>query len=717
MRLFCVKQKEENDCALACLATIARYYGKKISINNLAQYTTKINSELNIYELCNIADEIGFEATAYQCMEDFNEKDLKLPCVAFVYNSNGKGHYIVIFKIEKEWLIIGDPAIGKKKVSRKSFWSSSMDESSPYIWEKILVLFEKNKKFSKHNNKDKNIFYDFFKLNKFDIIMLAIMTLLVSCLSIYFAEYFGMIIDEYIPYKMVQALVMTTIYLGILILGTSLLNWWVTYKAVKLGCKFHMQLSNQYNKHLVRLSYESFQYRKNGDYISRFQDISDIEQAYISAILTIPTNCVLILFFSIAILKKNRLLFLVAFAISIAYCSCYIIYMKNIEIKNRENMIEISELMSSMIELTDGFQTVKKTVLENTMFEKTRRKVNKCQEKRFNLGQVLNNQGLIKSIINGIGSLLVIFVGAIEIIKGNLSIGELITYNMLISYMLKPIKELLSLQPILQTAQVAYERIQAIFLTKAEENKSVESKISDIDINNVSFSFDQRKSVLTNINLKIKLGEKISIVGECGSGKSTLAKLLVKLYSVNDGKILIDGIDINSIGNDLIRNKIVLISQDDFIFSQSVKENLLLSDEKMITEEVQNILNITGVNKIISGLPNGFDTVIGAGGVELSKGQAQMIAIARMLIKKPNVIILDEATSNIDMYTEQQIVNYLIDRKEITLIIISHKANVICKSDMVYFLDDGRIIAQGCHQELLKNCKKYKDCFGGGLYE
>ena len=99
MRLFCVKQKEENDCALACLATIARYYGKKISINNLAQYTTKINSELNIYELYNIADEIGFEATAYQCMEDFNEKDLKLPCVAFVYNSNGKGHYIVIRKI------------------------------------------------------------------------------------------------------------------------------------------------------------------------------------------------------------------------------------------------------------------------------------------------------------------------------------------------------------------------------------------------------------------------------------------------------------------------------------------------------------------------------------------------------------------------------------------------------------------------------------------
>ena len=230
----------------------------------------------------------------------------------------------------------------------------------------------------------------------------------------------------------------------------------------------------------------------------------------------------------------------------------------------------------------------------------------------------------------------------------------------------------------------------------------------DFEFRNVSFSYNKKKEVLHNVSFKVKANTTVAFVGKSGSGKTTIFSLLEKLYNIDKGKILIDGVDINDLTEDSLRDNISIITQNPYIFNLSIRDNLLLAKENVSEKEIVKACKIACIHDFIMSLPDGYDTMVGEGGVTLSGGQRQRLAIARALIKKTEIILFDEATSALDNETQDKIQTAIHNLKgTYTILIIAHRLSTIINSDNIYLIDKGRIIDSGTHNELMKKKKEY----------
>jgi len=295
-----------------------------------------------------------------------------------------------------------------------------------------------------------------------------------------------------------------------------------------------------------------------------------------------------------------------------------------------------------------------------------------------------------------------------------MTIGQLITFNALLYYYLDPFRNLMFLQSILQTGIVASERLGNIFDIELEKIKNESNKIipenlkNNIIFNNVNFRYENRNFVLQDINFQINQGDKIALVGESGSGKTTLVKLLLRFYNCEKGEILINNINIRDINLDVLRNKIAYVSQETFLFSMSIKENLCLGNPNISFEDILEISKMTKMHDFINELPFRYDTLLIENGNNLSGGQRQRLAIARAILKKPDILILDEATSNLDSLTENTIINVVHNYcKNITTIIIAHRLSTIIRCNKIFVLENGIIIENGSHSKLVAKKGKY----------
>lgn len=316
------------------------------------------------------------------------------------------------------------------------------------------------------------------------------------------------------------------------------------------------------------------------------------------------------------------------------------------------------------------------------------------------------------SLTASAGVVILLWVGTYLCIDDVIRVADLFVFYYLLSFFLSPVSNLINLQPELQTAMVAAERLDDVLNADKEqknaERKDIKDILGDIQIEDVVFRYGNRNPVLQNVNLAFPRGKKIAIVGESGCGKTTLAKLLLGFYRPEKGRILIDGKEMLEYSLISIRNHIAYISQDIFLFSDTIYNNLRVGDETITDEEIQGMCERLGVNTFIEKLPMGYSTILEESGNNLSGGQKQCLAIVRALLKKPDVVIMDEATSNLDTVTENQIKKILDDYSEnMTWIMIAHRLQTIISCDIIYVMDDGKVIEWGTHQDLLERKGKY----------
>mgnify|MGYP005928832941 FL=1 len=313
-----------------------------------------------------------------------------------------------------------------------------------------------------------------------------------------------------------------------------------------------------------------------------------------------------------------------------------------------------------------------------------------------------NIQYALKDLIGLSGEIVILCLGAYSIFLGDMTIGELITFNALIVYFFDPIRNLIDLQTEFQTALIAEERIQEIIELEPEESEKKEElyyienpfhKEYDVCFQNVSFGYDPDKLVLNHFSLQIKSGSKISILGASGTGKSTIAKLLLKLYILKKGNISINGIELKAISTETLRSEIVYVSQDTSLFNISIRENLLLGNkDRDNIEEIHKVCKIVKIHDFIMSLPFQYDTVLEENGSNLSTGQKQRLMLARAVLRNPRILILDEATSNLDIELEKSVNNSIIRYLgDSTVIFITHRLETTENCDAIYKLENGQI--------------------------
>ncbi|KIP21244.1 Lactococcin-G-processing and transport ATP-binding protein LagD [Anoxybacillus ayderensis] len=707
-KYYCIKQHDIKDCGPACLATVCKQYGLKVPISKIREVAGTDKQGTNLYGLIKAAEQLGFTAKGVRGNQESLFQPFPLPAIAHVIVNQSLLHYVVIHKITNKEIVIADPAEGLKKMSPEEFFQ---------IWTGILVLLVPASTFEKRDE-TKGLFERFIgmlKPQKGILLQIFLASVLFTILGVVGSFYFQFLIDDILSENLEKTLHILSIGMIVLYTFKVLLNAFRTYLLIYLSQKLDLGLVLGYYHHVLSLPMSFFNTRKVGEIISRLMDASKVRDAISGATLTIMIDTFMVIIGGAILYAQNSFLFGVTVLLVPLYALIVWAFRKPFETINRKEMEKNAELTSYIVESMNGIETVKAYNAEEEAKFKTEQKFISFLKTVFSHGMMNNFQSSLKTYLQLVGGIIILWVGANEVLKGNMTVGQLIAYNALLAYFLEPIQNLINLQPMIQSAVVAADRLGEILDLEIEKSNNEEKKIKveslkgDIVMRDLQFRYGTRDVVLKNINLHIRQGEKIALVGESGSGKTTLVKLLMRFYDYEKGDILINDINIKDMDLERLRRKIAYIPQENFFFSGTIQENLCLGVEQEVSlEEIIAAAKACHAHEFINQLPLRYQTMLEENASNLSGGQKQRLAIARAILRKPDILIMDEATSNLDSTTEKAISETIYEYcSEITTIIIAHRLSTIMRCDKIYVMEHGVIIETGTHDELMNMKGKY----------
>ncbi len=700
MKYYLIKQKDESDCGAACIATIARFYGKRISvtkIRTIAGTDVDGTSGKGIIKACQALD---LTCKAMFSKDKHLQTDYPFPIIAHI-NRNGFEHYLVIYKVKKNKILAADPADNLQWISIDDFqkW-----------WTGVFFIISPTKNFKKTNEYKTflNRFIHFIFENKKLAIEILLASFLITILGIMGAFYFRYLIDDVIYSGLPLSLLSISLaYLAVLIFQ-NLLSFARNNLIIFLGNKIDAVLTLGYFNHILHLPLDFFMSRKSGEILSRLGDIKIIKNALSSMSVGIILDCTMFIFGGIVLFAFNSSLFWLAIIPTVLSAAIVLVFTKSFRKLIHDKAVIEAEKYSHFVETINGISTVKALSTESDSYDKAELKIIDAIRKDFSLSKLTNFQNTLQNFLTQAGSLSVYWYGSYLIMKGSLSLGELISFVTLLGYFLGPLTRLITLQPQLQELEVAGQRVGEILDLPEEKeisnglitNKKIEGSIR---IQNLSFSYGTRGLTLNNISMEIKAGEKVAIVGPSGSGKTTLLKLIMKFYKAESGNIYLDDQNIDDIDTESYRNYFGYVPQEILLFSGTIAENIAWGNENATPEDIFNAAKEAQALDFISKLNNRFATMVGERGASLSGGERQRIAIARIILRKPKVLVLDEATSNLDSLSETSIMKTINSiGKQMTTVIVAHRLSTIRNCDRIFVLKDGILSEEGNHESLIE---------------
>ena len=385
--------------------------------------------------------------------------------------------------------------------------------------------------------------------------------------------------------------------------------------------------------------------------------------------------------------------------------------------ENDKEFRKKNEKVSGFIgELVRGARDIKMLNAEKSFMKELRLKINELNDDRYKMGRTDRHYGMVRGFMMDFFDTGMIFLLIYLITINELEIATALVVHNYMSRVTSIVNYVSMLLERMKDFNLSATRIFNIinsdeFKKESFGTETIKKVKGNFEFKNVTFSYD-KEEVLKDISFKVNANETVAFVGKSGSGKSTIFNLLCKMYEVGQGEITIDGININELDKDSIRGNITIISQTQYIFNLIIRDNLRLVKEDITEEEMIKACKLACLDDFIDALPDGYDTIVGEGGINLSGGQRQRVAIARALVQKTEIILFDEATSALDNETQakiQQAIDNL--QSNYTILIIAHRLSTVINSDRILFLSDGKIEAEGTHLELLKTCPEYKQLY------
>lgn len=535
---------------------------------------------------------------------------------------------------------------------------------------------------------------------------IVLATLLVTGINIVGSYYLQSIIDTYVPDQMRSTLGIISIGLVIVYILQQILSYAQEYLLLVLGQRLSIDVILSYIKHVFHLPMSFFATRRTGEIVSRFTDANSIIDALASTILSIFLDVSTVVIISLVLFSQNTNLFFMTLLALPIYTVIIFAFMKPFEKMNRDTMEANAVLSSSIIEDINGIETIKSLTSESQRYQKIDKEFVDYLKKSFTYSRAESQQKALKKVAHLLLNVGILWMGAVLVMDGKMSLGQLITYNTLLVYFTNPLENIINLQTKLQTAQVANNRLNEVYLVASEfeEKKTVEDLSlmkGEMTFKQVHYKYGYGRDVLSDINLTVPQGSKVAFVGISGSGKTTLAKMMVNFYDPSQGEISLGGVNLNQIDKKALRQYINYLPQQPYVFNGTILENLLLGSKEGTTQEdILRAVELAEIREDIERMPLNYQTELTSDGAGISGGQRQRIALARALLTDAPVLILDEATSSLDILTEKRIVDNLIALDK-TLIFIAHRLTIAERTEKVVVLDQGKIVEEGKHADLL----------------
>ncbi|MGI9165591.1 MAG: peptidase domain-containing ABC transporter [Pyrinomonadaceae bacterium] len=691
-------QLSETDCGAACLAMILRYYGKHVSINRLRDLANVSREGATLHSVAEAAESLGFHSRGIRASYEHLLK-VELPAVA-----HWEGfHYIVLYEARPDRVVVADPAIGLRKLTREQFEKG---------WTGYLLLLTPTPTLEKVTE-SKTTFGRFLPLLKpyrgllFEIFLASLVLQLFGLASPIFTQ---VIVDKVLVHK-------STSMLNILLIGMLLIAIFQTatmalryYLLVHTTRRIDMQMVVNFYRHILSLPMRYFEERKVGDILKRFNENARIRDFLTGRALGVTLDCLMIFVYLALMFYYNAKLTLLALAFIPGYVILTLVVTPIFKRQFREAFEKEAEADSQMVESVTGVGTVKATAAERRIRWKLEGLIVKSLNVQFR--SALTGMGTISigNMLQTLNTLFLFWYGAHLVIDGELSVGQLVAFNVLVGSVTRPILSVVDLWREFQEINIALERLNDVFEAKPEEDPTKQALINmprirgHIKFDNVTFRYPTRpdRNALQNVTLEILPGQTIALVGRSGSGKTTFANMLLRLHQPNDGRIYVDGYDLRQVALNSLRSQIGVVPQDVFLFSGTIRENIAFGDPDAPLEQVVGASMLAGAHEFVSELPLGYETKIGERGQSLSGGQKQRIAIARALFKKPRILIFDEATSALDTESERAIQQNLDQiLKDRTTLIIAHRLSTVRNADVIVVMDRGTIREIGDHHSLM----------------
>ena len=697
-------QLSETDCGAACLSMILRYYGKHVSVNRLRDLANVSREGASLYSIAEAAETLGFHTRGIHASFEHLEK-VELPAIA-----HWEGfHYTVLYEVTPNRVVVADPAIGLRKLSREEFEKS---------WTGYLLLLTPTPKIEEVEE-SKTSFGRFLPLLRpyygllFEIFLASLLLQLFGLATPIFTQ---VIIDRVLVHK--SSSMLNVLLIGMLLIAvfqtlTSALRY---YLLVHTTRRIDMQMVVNFYGHVLSLPMRYFEERKVGDILKRFNENARIRDFLAGRALGVTLDCIMVFVFLGLMFYYNVKLTMVALLFIPGYIVLTLVVTPIFKRQFREAFEKSSEADSQMVESVSGVGTVKATAAERRIRWKLEGLIVKSLNVQFRSALTGMGTVLVGNLLQTLNIILLFWYGAHLVINGELSVGQLVAFNLLAGNVTRPILSVVDLWREFQEINIAFERLNDVFDAKPEEDQQSQALIKmprirgHIKFDSLTFRYPTRpdKNALQNISLEILPGQTVALVGRSGSGKTTFANMLLRLYQPNEGRIFIDGQDLRQVSISSLRSQIGVVPQDVFLFSGTIRENIAFGDPDASLERVVGAAMLAGAHEFVSELPLGYATRIGERGQSLSGGQKQRIAIARALFKQPRILIFDEATSALDSESERAIQQNL-DRilKDRTTFIIAHRLSTVRNADRIIVMDRGAIVEQGDHYSLMREKGMY----------
>ena len=756
MRYTYVRQHDTTDCAAASLAMVCLHYKKEITITRLRDMMGTDMKGTNLIGLQKAANELGFNTAAVRVDRENFLSDFTLPCIAQVITDQGLAHFVVIFKKTtikdddarrkhvlkeeelkadkskkykcKDYVVIGDPAKDLKKISIDEFYKNFTG---------VLLLMNPTAEFKggsakkpgisvngtakDANGKDEKSakgsmfkrYLDLLLPQKKLFVYAILSSVILTAIGIVSTVFNKALMDEVLPYGLKSLLVSLIIVFSVVNLTSTLLGTVREWILIFLSIKIDIPLMLGYFEHVYKLPMKFFATRKTGEITTRYSDASTIKSVFTNIALSIVMDIVMAVGVGIVLFRMNSSLFSITLFSTVLSLLLVIIFKQPYKRINEETMQQSAVLNSQMIESLRGIETIKCNACEDRELEALEREYIKSLKISLRSSKISTGQSLVSAVISTVLNMVTTYVGIMQVLNGELTLGGYMAFSTLSSYFTSPVSDLISMQMSIQEAQISMKRLTEIMDYESEqaddeERTEMERMEGDIEFKDVTFRYGNRTPALNHISFTIPQGKKVALVGSSGSGKSTITKLLLKYYEPESGEIDVNGVNLDEYTNASVRRAISYVPQNVELFSKTLFENIRISRPEATLDEVKAAAKKADAHEFIRKLPLQYNTYLEEAGNGLSGGEKQRIALARAFLKDSDLYILDESTSSLDFGTENtifdMIYNQLADK---SMLIVAHRLSTVRDCDLILVMDHGEIVERGTHDELLAKQGKY----------
>ncbi len=700
------EQKKIYNTGLISLEVVAKFNQIDIDMRSIVRNYGIESADVSPEEIIRIAQNQGFKIKKKTIELKNMEKRYPLP--AIVQLKDNSYNVVLAIKHDENKAMILDP----REQSPKAVL---LDEYQKELNDFVLVL-----KHKMLNDEVKFGFKWFFvEILKYKKIVGQVLlgSFVIQLFGLVTPLFTQVILDKVLVHRTISTLNVLAFAFIIVSIFELLLNLARNYIFIHTTNKIDAKLGSKLFKHLLRLYYVYFENRQVGNIAARVRELDRIREFITDKSVSVLIDLLFSVVFVVVMLMYSVKLTMIALGFIALIGIIFLIVTPELRVRLEDKFQMGAHSNSYLVEAITGIQTVKSLGVEGSMFKKWEEKLGKYIKSSFNLAIMGNFTGSITKFLQKAMTIAILYTGVLLVIENKLTIGQLIAFQMFAGQFSAPTLRLVNLWNEFQQTLLAVDRIGDILNSPLEVQSQTAVTMRNVQghikLDNLSFKYNvELPNVLNNVNLEIKPGLKVGIVGRSGSGKSTLTKLIQRLYYPSEGTIYIDGIDIRNIDPMWLRTNIGIVLQENYLFSGTIKENIVLPRPNMPMEAVINVARISGAHEFISKLPKGYDTQVGERGSSLSGGQKQRIAIARALITDPRILIFDEATSALDYESEKIIRDNLeMITKGRTTLIIAHRLSTIVNCDLIVCFDNGRIVEIGTHEQLIQQDGYYKKLY------